>query len=338
MDLMNPYFIYIGIPIFIFLGIGYWGYSNKFKKGRKVANTEFIENTKYFKRRLFEFRFCSVLAIVSLVLALSILMFIIARPNRSHQNETEIRNRDIMLCLDTSYSMFYTDLEVCKELKKFVSELQGERFGITIFNCETVTLVPLTTDYEYVIEVLDQLEESCQVAIDVLLEGNFYDTSDYVVYQYMVDGTTTDKYGNGSSLIGDGLASTVFQFQGLDDEEDRTRVIILATDNQLNGTPFVQIEEATEICDSYDIKLFGAAPDTVEEMEVFRDCCKSTGGKLFILNEDDVAKDLVNEVEKTETSVIYKSEVMVTEYPEKLVTGLVIVLCVYFVVSRRVKL
>ena len=51
-----------------------------------------------------------------------------------------------------------------------------------------------------------------------------------------------------------------------------------------------------------------------------------------------MAKDIIKEVEKTETSVIYKSEVQITEFPEKLVGGVTIALLIYFAASRRIKL
>ena len=234
--------------------------------------------------------------------------------------------------------MFEVDLEVCERLKDFVMGLQGERFGITIFNCQTVTLVPLTTDYEYIIEVLDQIEEACRIAIDVLENGNYYDSEEYAKYQYIIDGTITYDYESGSSLIGDGLASTVFQFPGVKDDDSRTRVILLATDNELWGEPFVQLDEAAAICKKYDVKVFAAAPEYVVDYEGYKAAVESTGGKLFTLASKTMAKDIIKEVEKTETSVIYKSEVQITEFPEKLVGGVTIALLIYFAASRRIKL
>lgn len=338
MELKFPYAIAIGIPVILLLALLTYGVRKKYKDGRKVANTEFIEKTPYFKRKLLEYRLCSIVVIVSLVLALSLLMSLIARPFRSKQTITEIHNRDIFLCLDTSGSMFHVDLEVCEKLKDFVSGLHGERFGITIFNCQTVTLVPLTTDYDYIIEVLDQIKEACQIAIDVEENGKYYDTEDYVKYQYIIDGTLSYAYDSGSSLIGDGLASTVFQFPELKEDASRTRVIILATDNELWGNPFVQLNEATDLCTKYGVKVFAAAPEEVVDYENYKSCIESTGGRLFTLASSTMAKDIIKEVEKTDTSVLYKSDITETEYPEKLVLLLTICMCVHFVVSRRVKL
>ena len=131
----------------------------------------------------------------------------------------------------------------------------------------------------------------------------------------------------------------VFQFPDIKDEDvDRTRVIILATDNELYGEPFVQLNEATDLCVKYGITCFAAAPEYVVDYDDYERCIKSTGGDLFTLADDDMPKDLINAVEKTDTSVIYKSEKTTTEYPEALVGFLTIALCVHFVATRRVKL
>ena len=52
MELMYPLAIMIGIPVIIVLGLITFGYSKKFKNGRKVANTEFVEQSRYFKNKL----------------------------------------------------------------------------------------------------------------------------------------------------------------------------------------------------------------------------------------------------------------------------------------------
>ena len=339
MDLMHPYVIYIGIPIILVLSIVTFSFrrKKKYKDGKKVANSEFIENTSYFKWRIVEYRICKVVSVVSLALAMSFLTGALARPYKTSENITEIRNRDIFLCLDTSGSMTEVDLQVCEKMREVVKGLKGERFGITIFNCQTVTLVPLTTDYDYVIEVLDQIEEACRIALGEYGEG-YYSEEDYAKYKFIEYGTITYDYDSGSSLLGDGLASTVFQFPDIKEDDSRTRVIVLCTDNELFGQPFVELSEAAELCVKYKIKVFAAAPEYVVDYDEYKRCVVSTGGQIFTLNSDSVAKDMVRAIDNTETSVLLKSETVTTEYPEKLVALIAICLFVHFLVSRRIKL
>lgn len=349
MELKNPYTIYIGIPVILILALLSFGARKKFKDGRKVAYTSVLEEMKYFKQKLMEYRICSVTMIVSLVLALSFLMLLIARPFRAQQKITEIHNRDIFVCLDTSYSAFEVDEATVKELKDFVNGLHGERFGITIFNCQTVKLVPLTNDYEYIIEVLDQLEESCRLGtkyIDPDTGFEFFPSAEVEAdFKYMVNGTVNvERNYHGSSLSGEGLVSTLFEFPELKEDDTRTRVIILCTDNCVENTSgedtYVHLDEAMEMCAKYDVTVFGVTPemDLVRDYDMFEQGCVNSGGEIFTLDMKDMAERLVHAVEKTDTYIIYKSDVIETEYPEKLVACATIALAIYFAVGRRIKI
>lgn len=175
-----------------------------------------------------------------------------ARPYKKVVVQKESYNRDIILCLDISTSVDDLNLELVKNLKEMVNHLKGERFEIVIFNSFAVLLSPLTGDYEYIIDVLDQLE-SC-------LEGHNLGNSklsDNWLYQssYLMDGTLVGNEERGSSLIGDGLASTVYNFPNL--EEKRSRSIIFSTDNDLEGTPLVTLSQAAEICKENNVTVYG---------------------------------------------------------------------------------
>ena len=335
MELKNPIAIYIGIPIILILALVTFGFFKHKKNEKKVANTNFVEETSFFRWKLLEYRIYKVILVITLVIAMVMLSVMIARPRRVYKNTTEIHNRDIFLCLDTSGSMSEVDLEVCQKLKEFVKNLKGERFGITIFNCQTVTLVPLTTDYDYILETLDNLEKACKIALGI--ETSFVSKEDLMQYQFMIDGTLTDAYDSGSSLIGDGLASTIYQFPDLETDKDRTRVILLATDNELYGLPFATLDEAAQLCKLYDIIVFGAAPEYVVDYDKYKSAMELTGGELFTMTSPTMIDDLVSALEKTETSVLYKTETTVTEFPEKLVIIFTCAICVYFVVSRRLR-
>ncbi|MBQ0011126.1 MAG: hypothetical protein KBT07_00290 [Clostridiales bacterium] len=350
MELKNPYAIYIGIPVILILTLISFGARKKYIDGRKVANTEVIEGMKYYKQRMMEYRICSVTMIISLAVALSFLMMLIARPFRARQKVTEIHNRDIYVCLDTSYSAFQIDLETVRELKDFVNGLQGERFGITIFNCKTVQLVPLTNDYEYIIEVLDKLEESCLLAtkyVDVYTGfARFPSVEKERQFMYMIDGTVKDpdpEY-HGSSIAGEGLVTTLFEFPELKEDETRTRVIILCTDNQVENIQsedsYVHLEEAMALCKKYNVIVFGVTPkqDEVRDFDMFEDGCKTSGGDIFTLDMSNMAERLVEAVEKTDTYTIYKSDIIETEYPEAIVACATIALVVYYVLGKRIKL
>jgi valyl-tRNA synthetase len=89
----------------------------------------------------------------------------VARPCETFTEEGEEHKRDIFLCLDVSYSIFSQNEMLVSSLKDFVRGLDGERFGISIFNSSSVVYVPMTDDYEYVISMLDELERYFKMQI-----------------------------------------------------------------------------------------------------------------------------------------------------------------------------
>ena len=171
--------------------------------------------------------------------------------------------------------------------------------GILIFNSSAVMLSPLTDDYEYIISVLDELkncikyriesEESEEVAFD---ENWFYLNS------YIIDGTLSAPGDRGSSLIGDGLATSVYNFPNL--EEKQTRIVILSTDNDLQGTPLVTLSEAADICIKNNVVVYGIGTEEMlaEDIEEMEAAVTKTGGDFYLQEESGTVKQIVEDIEK----------------------------------------
>ena len=148
-----------------------------------------------------------------------------------------MKTRDIFFCLDVSTSVCDVNYQLLQEFRKTLKEIDGERIGIFIFNCTPYLLCPLTDDYDYIDMQFVHLMDGFK-AIDKYF--SFYSISDQeeLDASYILSGTTENSE-RGSSLIGDALAATAFKFPK--QEEDRTRIIILATDNALEGTPIISL-------------------------------------------------------------------------------------------------
>ena len=241
------------------------------------------------------------------------------------------------MCMDISSSMDELNLEMCEQLREVVKKLDGERFGITIFNAKSVLLVPLTNDYEYVLETLDKLEESLKVSME--MEESDYDYTsydfDFELFYYKYDGTLSDT---ASSLIGDGLASCLYNFPDLTENTERSRLIIFTTDNELNGTPYVTLDEATRLCGKNDVKVFAIGPDNIVDEDAFKSSVESTGGKYYRSTSSKAYEHLIDDIEKTEDSVMNKIETIIYDQPQIVFICMVIFAGVYFVLSRKVKL
>lgn len=336
MALVNPWVLYIGAPVVVFLCLLRFKKKGNYKTGKKVANTSLIEETAYFKKLHREYQILSAVALISLVIAIAIGWVLLSRPARIDTVSPEIHNRDIFLCMDTSTSVDELNLDMCDELKKVVQELDGERFGISIFNGQSVLLVPLTNDYQYIMDTLDSMKTSFQSSID-RGDWNFdLENTDWITYYYNHEGTLAEE---GSSFIGDGLASALYSFPDLEKNNDRSRMIIFTTDNELNGEPYVTLEEAATLCKKNDVKVFAIAPEFVTDESTFKRAIENTGGKYYKATSSKVYGQLVEDIKKTETSLvgIKQTETTITDQPEALFIWMLICIGAYFVISKRLR-
>lgn len=339
MALVNPWVLCIGVPVVIVLCLFQWKKKGTYQDGKKVANTSLVEETAYFKKLYREYKILSGLTMLCLLVAITLGWVLLSRPAKIDTVSPEIHNRDIFLCMDISDSVDELNLDMCDELKKVVEELNGERFGITIFNGQSVLLVPLTNDYQYVLDTLDSMKVSFEDSIERNEEGfdYFNEEIDWATYYYKYQGTLAEE---GSSFIGDGLASALYSFPDLENNKERSRMIIFTTDNELNGEPYVTLEEATGLCKKNDVRVFAIAPEQVTDESTFKSAVESTGGGYYKSTSSKAYKQLVEDIKKTETSVagLKQTETKITDQPEALFIWMLVCVGVYLVVSRKLRL
>lgn len=336
MELINPSVVVVGIIVMLVLLIIPLGKKSAYKAGKKVANIEIVEQTDLYKKIKRRYNIVNISAMGCLLVAVILACIIAARPAKVEQINTELRNRDIFICLDTSTSVDKLNLDLCEKLKKVVKKLDGERFGVTIFIGRAVLLVPLTTDYDYVIENLDRLSKSIELSLKEEEEGYEINinSEEYETYTFRYQGTLIDE---GSSLIGDGLASCLYNFPDLEKNTERTRLIILASDNDIYGTQYVSLEEATDLCKKNNVKVYGIAPEEVVKEGEYIRCMEKTGGSYYKYTSDKVLDDLVRDIEKTDTSVMNKVDTVIYDKPEILFGIMIFFIGVYFVLSKIAK-
>lgn len=336
MALINPWVLYIGVPVIIVLSLISFKRKDSYLDGKKVANTNLLEETAYFKKLYREYKFLSVVVLVCILIAIVMCFVILSRPAKIDTITEEIKNRDIFLCMDISDSVDDLNLDMCDELKKVVQELDGERFGISIFNGQSVLLVPLTSDYDYVLTTLDNLKAAFQDSIQRSDMDFFSNDFNWETYHYKYEGTLADE---GSSFIGDGLASALYSFPDLENNKERSRMIIFTTDNELNGEPYVTVEEAAALCKKNDVKVFAIAPEYVADEDTFRKAMKSTDGGYYKATSSKAYKQLVEDIKKTKTSLtgVEKTETKITDQPEKWFIWMLLCFGVYLVLCKRLK-
>jgi hypothetical protein len=250
-------------------------------------------------------------AMVLLVLvALGAFSIVAARPITTDVADTDRVNRDIVLCLDISGSMTSADAAIVGRFLELVEQFHGERIALVVWDSSAAQIFPLNDDYDYVEEKLASVQD--EVSSDVGDIGDVFG-GDPDGDPPLSAGTTL---GDGSSLIGDGLASCVLRFDNPD--LDRSRTLILATDNQLAGTPIVSLEQATGFAIERDVRVYGITPGGLGGFEVddLRTQLKRTGGEVFSVDDTGAGENIVDQVlDDQATTLEGVPELVVIDHP-----------------------
>ena len=133
---------------------------------------------------------------------------------------------------------------------------------------------------------------------------------------YFQAGTLYGNRTKGSSLIGEGLGTALYSFPYLGDS-DRTRVIIMCTDNELNAykREIMDLEEAAGYCEKNKVTVFGLFPsedkfyepdyyDYSSCLSEYKEVVESTGGKCYIRTKDQSVEEIVKDIQKQEAMIV----------------------------------
>ncbi len=324
-----------------------------------------------YKRRLVFYILLKIIGIAGLVTSLLSAAYLMGRPSYNKKIDAGVKRRDIYLCLDVSYSLYELNADFVENLKDVVRGLEGDRVGISIFNTSTVEFMPLTTDMDFTIDKLNELKEYFILQKDYMrfhdeyeieemsndeflaflgsLPKDEYDSFANLVYTLdLIDNPVTlDNDVRGSSLIGEGLASCLFNFPYLEDSE-RTRVIIMVSDNAQAELeqPTIELAEAANMCKNNDVAVFGIFPpeealrDLRPEQNFdnlsadMRQNIRKTGGEFYVVGSDFDTEDIISQIRSHEAMQV--DEVSVnrqTDYPNRAIMICIIGL-VLFVIAK----
>ncbi|MBR5336970.1 MAG: hypothetical protein IK152_03205 [Lachnospiraceae bacterium] len=332
MEMMHPEIILIGLGVmaaaFLVLLIIRKRRDTSFKDGIKAANTESIRNTPVYRKLLLRYKILRALLITGLTGAVISSLFLASRIFKTDNITSGVKKRDIIFCLDVSYSLYDLNHEITDYLKGVVKGLAGDRIGINIFNTATVTYVPLTDDYDYLWERLDELGEYFKLQKEYV-DKYYGDKGNNLTSEqrkeknelrsrldYMDAGTLFNNDFRGSSLIGEGLGTALYSFPYLG-ESDRTRVIIMCTDNELNNfqEEVMTLSEAAAACQKNKVTVFGLFPkeeifyqpnqyDYSKCYGEFKSAVELTGGKSYIRTNDMPVTEIVSDIQKQEAMLV----------------------------------
>lgn len=241
-----------------------------------------------------------------------------ARPAERSSTRPEQHKRDIILCLDASGSMNSADAEIVDVFGRLAAEFDGERIGLTVFDSSAVQVFPLTDDYGYV-------QEQLRLAKDA------FDGDGAASF---LDGTWG---GQGSSLIGDGLASCVQGFPAARpgavgaeapgeavDAGRPSRSVILATDNYLSGAPIFSLAEAGGLAKEREVRVYALNPgdydygtDPGQPGARLRAAAEDSGGAYYALDSPDAVPGIISRIRATEAAAFQAApRAVITDHAE----------------------
>ncbi|CAH0210244.1 VWA domain-containing protein [Microbacterium sp. Bi121] len=298
------------------------GVRHRTEHSAPIARAERLRTLSSFRRAVNR-RTAALAGVLALgVVAVVVAGVVAARPMSSQTIQPVITSRDIMLCLDVSGSMSDVDVEVLSVFEELLDGFEGERIGLTIFNSSPVQVFPLTDDYEFIRTHLQSIRES-------------FDYTDEIPEHWI--GTLN---GPGASLIGDGLASCAMRFDHLDDE--RSRSIILATDNELAGASIVTLEEAAQYAASTGVRVFALNPVQGVNTRISDElvaAAQSTGGEAYGLRDTTTVADIIADVQEQDaTELRGQAQVVWTDAPNVWIAVLLVLTLGFIVLMWRVRL
>ncbi|WP_265520124.1 hypothetical protein [Oerskovia flava] len=282
-----------------------------------VANSAYLAKVPAFAAWLRRYRWWQGATVATLLLAAVGAGAVAARPVETDVVVDRLGTRDIVLCLDVSGSMIPYDGAVMEVFLELVENFEGERIALSIFNSSSRTVFPLTDDYALVRDELRAGISATDKDPSTFDYTGGSDDASILEFETFVAGTLANR--SGASLIGDGLANCALQFDAEDTE--RSRSIILATDNFVSGTPIYTLPQAGELVRSRDITLhglFGSPPQyqgTPEEIE-YREVVESGGGLYYLADDPAAVEGMVDDVVAQQVVELDASpELLVTDRP-----------------------
>jgi Ca-activated chloride channel family protein len=271
--------------------VGLWSLYAVLKPGRSTVR---LQNTRHLNIALPAGpQWAVVLPSALRTAAMGLLLISAAGPQSTSSVENMTREGiDIILAMDVSVSMLSKDLkpnrlEASRSVAyEFVSSRPHDRVGLVVYEGESYTQVPLTTDHRVVLDGIDNINSG------------------------RVEGGTA---------IGMGLATAVSRLRK---SEAKSRVIILFTDGE-NNAGQVNPRDAAQLAKIQGIRVYtiglgsiGKAkspvrmnPDHTYEYDwvdvkidepVLRDIASATGGRYFRATSKSKLREIYAEIDALE--------------------------------------
>ncbi len=265
------------------IGLAAWflGKDRRARSVSYVAHTRFLRRGARYRSRMARLRLAAAALVAAMGAVAVSSAVIVARPSELRTHSSKLASRDLILCLDVSGSVEAFDAQVLKTFAEMVDQFHGERVALVVWNRSSTVVFPLSDDYAMVKEELGRVRKVLQGGRDV---DDLYTRT-----------SAGDRFA-GASLIGDGLVSCTQSFDYGD--KDRSRTILFATDNWLEGSPAFKLKEAASIAHKRKIRVLGLLISGYPQgRNEFRSTIQGIGGKVYDAQSARAGEQIVKEVQ-----------------------------------------
>lgn len=250
-----------------------------------IAHSHRLRSLPQYQAALKRYELLLRAVTILMTLALLIGILVSLRPARVSLVTPASQSRDVMLCLDVSGSLLRTDTKIINRFTALVNGHDGQRVGLTVFNSSSIVLLPLSDDYEL---INAQLKKTA-AALALQVDQDFID---------ITSGTLAD-FDRGTSLVSDGLASCINNLGP--NPLKRSQSIILATDNEVNGTPIMTLTQSVVLAQKQGAHIYVIDPGESDNTRKgdhtsLPQMATATGGKYYRLSDNNAIKDIVSDV------------------------------------------
>ncbi|MDR2799187.1 MAG: VWA domain-containing protein [Bifidobacteriaceae bacterium] len=342
MTFANPTFAIIGAAAILAI-IAFVIYKSADASDKKfvITETAFSDHAIADLKKIY-FRYKALAASGIVIMVISALC-LAGRPVIGKTGSENYSNNDIELCLDVSGSTLAYDKGIINFYQSLVSSFSGQRIGLTIFNSTARQVFPLTTDYTLAKERLDTAADAFKNINDKSSLDNLTET-DLEKLALFTKGTSTNSAAN--SLIGDGLASCVFSFGSMGDnnsleEKGRDKTIVFATDNALAGNPIYTLDSAMNLAKQNEIKLesiylSSTDSENVDNSDNMHALTNKYAGDFYNSSDPKMIGSIVDSINKQTNSVNNNEYINYIDFPEIFVALLFLGLALYIFATYKI--
>ena len=266
------------------------------RSGKKgwVANTGYLRGLPKYQALVRRTRASLAMAFVCFLIAVIATSVSAGAPVDRYVKHDKSASRDIVLCLDASGSMLPYDSKIGGAFRQIISHFEGERISLQLWDAYSMTMFPLTDDYDMANDVLQEMSDTIDTGL-IRVGGRLSGTQE--LFDYLAP--VMDENQEVSSLVGDGLSSCIMGFDHND--KQRSRTILLATDNEVYGDGVYDLSEAIEFAKKQGVTVTALYPGSDTNLgyqaQQLRDEVRKTGGDFYDASSPSAVDSVVRQIE-----------------------------------------